>query len=391
MSGDGADGADARAPEQVDMKMGETGGAPAPMSMRRAPVSPALLKHQQCAWECVMVGNKTEIIERNPSGPNKTVTKNLEGIGNTWILVAHDMKLFCYDADASEGESLKYEFHLGDFSVNWSNLRGHNVLKLARLHFEGTDTPDNSAIGLIKYLTQHTKRSLRTYYLDESDIDISVLGAEYGPPPCLTVGFLRAELPGEDDRKFICGWDDEEDNYCCFFNQPLLSWEVITNYTSCWFPCWNAADQICMRTPCCWRLSNREPFCNPCCVCCCFCGFCPLGTQSEEEYVFPLCAVGSHHVVSVPHSAYPRDCIYVPGLGLVAGALFCVMATPVAAGSLCCPSYCAVKIVEIDTYPFEEEGRCSREYWRSAVYESYDTRPRQSFKYLRNDIMILYG
>jgi hypothetical protein len=35
MSGDGADGADGadvRAPEQVDMKMDETGGAPAPCS-----------------------------------------------------------------------------------------------------------------------------------------------------------------------------------------------------------------------------------------------------------------------------------------------------------------------------------------------------------------------
>ena len=352
----------------AEIKLDEPGRAPVPMRMRRTPALFSLLdKHPgaECGWECVMVDNVEIVGEDRRKG---------EGIGETHVLIAEKESLFCYNADASEDGLmlLQYEIDIDSIKVYWSSAQGRNILKInvgtrepsgkvkyghRYLHFESTDRPENepkNPMGLMKHLTQHMQRANRDYELGASDIDASELGAEYGPAPCLTVGFVRLEMPHSSERHYVCGGDDEGTACvglpCCIC--PIVSWEVLSNYISCWYPMWGVADTLCSWTPCCPR--TPAPRSNNCC-------------PDDETFVFPACAVRSHHGCSVPQNTCPGNCSCVPGVGLVAGALFIVMAPPVAAGSLCCPKYCAVKVFENYHTGNVDRGAMSCEYW-SCVY-----------------------
>ena len=168
----------------------------------------------ECGWECAMVDNVEIVGEDRRRG---------EGIGETHVLIAEKESLFCYNTNASEDGLmlLQYEIDIDSIKVYWSRAQGRDILKINVLTGNLRVRCETGIVAIftlralimtresprtpwaLETLTQHMQRANRDYELGASDIDVSKLGAEYGPPPCLTMGFMRLEMPHSSGEHYV--------------------------------------------------------------------------------------------------------------------------------------------------------------------------------------------
>ena len=117
---------------------------------------------------------------------------------------------------------------------------------------------------------------------------------------------------------------------------------------------WDTENPTCgVCCSCLWLFSVADETCQLWCPC--FAG--TARRVDEEDLSYPFCAVGADERGC---TMGPHGCRWMPLSGIVFGALYFVAATPVCAASLCCPTRCVVKNINLpamDWKEFWEKGR----------------------------------